>query len=79
MLKRIGWVVLLAAIAGTASASEVCKYFLWFAYDCHQVHTGPAITPELDPASAMGALGLALGALAVIRGRRHVKKKDAQV
>lgn len=76
MLKKIGLTVLLATLAGAASANDSsCKpeQFWWFTIDiCTPVdhHTSPASAPEIDPASAMSALTLVLGGLAVIRSRR---------
>lgn len=36
----------------------------------HHLSGGPAAAPEIDPASAIGALTLLAGGLAVVRGRR---------
>jgi hypothetical protein len=71
---------LLATLSGVASASvgaDSCKteWFLWFSW---QVCTptggnpgsGATAAPEIDPASAMAGLTLALGGLTVLRGRR---------
>jgi hypothetical protein len=82
VLKKIGLTVLLAALSGVASAGESCKieYFLWFPIEIC-THTGghgssPAVAPEIDPASAMAGLTLALGGLAVVRGRRFKNRKS---
>lgn len=75
MLKKIGLTVLLAALAGAASAKDSCtpEQFWLFTFDvCTPVdhHTSTATAPEIDPASAMSALTMVLGGLAVIRSRR---------
>jgi hypothetical protein len=87
MLKKLGLVLVLAALSGVASAGgsgpagESCKieYFLWFPIEvCTPTGgrgSGPAAAPEIDPASAMTGLALALGGLAVLRGRRSQKSE----
>ena len=82
MLKKIGFIVLLAALSGTASAGETCKYLLGiFPYDCTSsggggggggrgARGGPTAAPEIDLASTAAGVTLALGGLAVLRGRR---------
>ena len=84
MYKKMGWVILLAAISGLASAKGSCKseWFLGFlpidictpgdrhhAGD-HDHDSSPKTAPEIDPASAIVAVSLALGGLAVLRDRR---------
>jgi hypothetical protein len=78
VLKKIGLTVLLAALSGVASAGESCKveYFLWFPIEVCTPTGGDhgakstAVAPEIDSASAMSGLALALGGLAVLRARR---------
>lgn len=54
MLKSVGSLLLSAAFIGIAQA----------------VTLDPVGAPEIDPASAISAVTLLLGGLAVIRGRR---------
>lgn len=77
MLKKIGWGLLLIALSGAASAKDSCKseHFWWFtSEDCKPVehhHQGKAVAaPEFDRASAMSALTMIVGGLAVLRSRR---------
>lgn len=83
VLKKFGIVVLLTALAGVASANDSCKkeQFLWFWFeDCtpvwHNHGSSPTSAPEIDPGSAMAALTMLMGGLAVLRGRRS-KNPDA--
>jgi hypothetical protein len=43
--------------------------------DHHWCYDGKCKTPEIDPASAIGALTVLAGGLAVLRGRRTKNKK----
>jgi hypothetical protein len=79
MLKKIGFIVLLTALSGAASAGETCKYLLGiFPYDCTSsgdgggrgVRGGPTAAPEIDLGSTAAGLTLALGGLVVLRTRR---------
>jgi len=78
MMKKIGLMVLLAAMSGVASAGgtgEVCttKYLFFglISYrSCTHGGGGTVSAPEIDPASAMAGLTLLMGGLAVLRGRR---------
>jgi hypothetical protein len=75
MLKKIGFIVLLTALSGAASAGETCKYFLGiFPYDCKSNGGGggggPTVAPEIDLGSTAAGLTLALGGLVVLRARR---------
>ncbi len=77
VLKKIGITVLLAALSGVASANDSCKIdqFLWFSFEVctpvgHDHGSSPASAPEIDPGSAMAALTMLMGGLAVLRGRR---------
>lgn len=75
MGKKIGLTVLLAALSGVASAApSSCKPIVIFGWTIGQTCTSPGkppvAAPEVDPASALTGLTLALGGLAVLRGRR---------
>lgn len=78
MIKKIAAVMALAAIANVASARETCeikKLFGIIPIEVCSVGGGsgggaPAVAPEIDAASAVAGLTLALGGLAVLRGRR---------
>jgi hypothetical protein len=76
VLKKIGIAVLLAALSGVASANDSCKteQFLWFSFEVckpvEHIHSSPATAPEIDPGSAMAALTMMMGGLAVLRSRR---------
>jgi hypothetical protein len=76
LLKKIGIVVLLAALSGVASAKDTCKLeqFWLFSWEvCTPVvehGSPPASAPEIDPGSAMAALTMLTGGLAIVRGRR---------
>jgi hypothetical protein len=81
MTKKVGLIVLLTALSGAASAAESCKvdHFLWFSFEVCSFHGGGSSTlaaPELDPGSALASLALAMGGLAVLRGRRLKKPQD---
>ncbi len=90
MVRKIGLAVLLAALSGVASAKDSCRieYFLWFPIEvCNHDHDGGHDhgggggsvnqAPELDSASALSGLTLALGGIAVLRGRRSSKVATA--
>jgi hypothetical protein len=72
MRKMLGLAVLGVAFAGAASAGQ---------WDRHDGYTNKiswradtvAVTsaPEIDPASALSALTLLVGGIAVMRGRRN--------
>jgi hypothetical protein len=76
MGKKIGLAVLLAALSGVASAGESCRsiQILWITIPICTPTGGkgsdPVAAPEIDPASMLTGLTLALGGLAVLRGRR---------
>jgi hypothetical protein len=81
VVKKIGLVVALLAIAGVASAdagSSNCFHFLGFDLFCKPApqHPGPVSAPEIDPASAMAGLTMLAGGLAVLRGRRKKISKE---
>jgi len=56
-----------------ADSGSSCLQILWFTW-CPPGHHGPTPAPEIDPASAMSALALLAGGLAVLRGRSLKKK-----
>ena len=74
MVKKIGLVVALLAIAGVASAdagSSNCLHIAFLELFCRPgTGSGPVSAPEIDPASAMAGLTMLAGGLAVLRGRR---------
>jgi LPXTG-motif cell wall-anchored protein len=74
MVKKIGLVVALLAIAGVASAdagSSDCLHIAFLELFCKAgPGHGPVSAPEIDPASAMAGLTMLAGGLAVLRGRR---------
>ena len=57
-----------------ADSSLHCLPALQWLFPCHPGHPGPTAAPEIDPASAMSALALLAGGLAVLRGRMLKKK-----
>jgi hypothetical protein len=70
----MGLAVLLAALSGTALAdNDPCKSAHANNPYCNGGGSSPTRAPEIDPASAMAGLALALGGLAVLRGRRYSK------
>jgi hypothetical protein len=78
MFKKLALAILLTSAAGIASATAVgvtctTHYFLGFIpYEVctTTVPPKPVKAPEIDAASAVAGLTLAIGALAVLRGRR---------
>jgi hypothetical protein len=79
MVRKFGLAVLLATVAGVASATApgvTCKteYFLGFIpYEvCTKdpSHKHVVAAPEINAASAVAGLTLMIGGLAVLRGRR---------
>jgi hypothetical protein len=70
VVRQLGFALLLTTLAGVASAKHKCNEYVWSNQDsdwCHQHMKAP----EIDPASAMAALTLMAGGLAVLRGRRR--------
>jgi hypothetical protein len=72
--------MLLMGLAGIASAGESCKVEYLFGWIPMEVcspalggRTPPQAAPEIDGGSAIAALTLALGGLAVLRSRRFKK------
>jgi hypothetical protein len=57
-----------------ADTSSCLPILQWLGL-CTPGHHGPTPAPEIDPASAMSALALLAGGLAVLRGRSGLKKK----
>ena len=85
MVRKIALGILLASIAGAASAIPspgsgggfVCtkeSFWLWTWENCEKSKKTVA-APEIDPASAMGGLTLMVGGLLVLRGRRSKVSK----
>jgi hypothetical protein len=79
MARKIGLAILLASVAGIASATPpgvscTTEYFWGLipyevcTYSPPRKHVVAA--PEIDAASAVGGLALLIGSLAVLRGRR---------
>jgi hypothetical protein len=79
MVRKFGLAILLATVAGVASATPpgvtcTTQYFLGIfpyevcTYDPSHKHVVAA--PEMDAASAVAGLTLMVGGLAVLRGRR---------
>ena len=56
-----------------ADSSSCLPILAWLGL-CTPGHHGPVPAPEIDPASAMSALALLAGGLAVLRGRGLKKK-----
>jgi hypothetical protein len=57
-----------------ADSGSSCFWVLQLLGLCNPIHTGPTPAPEIDPASAISALALLAGGLAVLRGRSLKKK-----
>lgn len=78
MLGLVGSTIAALGISGTAFALPWIHHKSsapWLHHDVSRNYDPPAPTsaPEMDPASALGALTFLAGGLAMIRGRR---KKD---
>lgn len=71
MIKQFGLAIVLVTLAGAASAHECKKDTLWASESCRHYLRAP----EIDPTSAMAALTLMAGGLAVLRGRRTKNTK----
>jgi hypothetical protein len=80
MVKKVGLAILLATVAGVASATPpglscTTEYF-WgiFPYEVctsDPSHKHVVTAPEIDAASAVAGLTFMVGGLAVLRGRRR--------
>lgn len=79
MVRKFGMAILLATVAGFASATPpgvtcTTEYFLGiFPYEVctyDPMHKHVVAAPEMDAASAIAGLTLMIGGLAVLRGRR---------
>lgn len=71
MRKLLGLAILCGTLVGTASADGRFDH-LDKGYNNHDQWdaTAVAAAPEIDPASALSALTLLVGGVAVMRGRR---------
>ena len=88
MTKKLGLAVLLLSLSGAASAggtSTSCQPIWFFGVNLNfwcsaptppTQGSGPTAAPEIDPASALSGLTLALGGLAVLRARRFKLPKQ---
>jgi hypothetical protein len=83
MVRKLALAIVLTTAAGIASASVnthgvTCTTHYFLGFIPYEVCTnnpppappGPVKAPEIDAASAVAALTLTIGALAVLRGRR---------
>jgi hypothetical protein len=75
MFRKISLALVLASMAGVASASNTgsgdkCFQIAWFTF-CSPGTPAAVKAPEIDPASAMVGLTMLAGGLAVLRGRRR--------
>jgi hypothetical protein len=87
MVKQLALVILLATVAGVASADSdgrTCQTEYFLGIFPYEVCTGPeqnehhkhvVAAPEIDAASAVAGLTLMVGGLAVLRGRRSKSAK----
>jgi len=80
MRKQIALSLVLMSVAGVASAgpsadtNPLCEIFHIF---CPApVKSEPLKAPEMDPSSAIAAMTLLVGGLAVLRGRRFKKSAN---
>jgi hypothetical protein len=78
MRKQLFLAILLMSVAGAASASPgtnpLCE---WLPFLCPAPSKpGPLKAPEVDPSSAIAAMSLLAGGLAVLRGRRIKATKE---
>jgi len=88
VIKKLGLAVLLLSLSGAASAGGTtpsCQPIWFFGIDLNfwcpapsppAQGSGPTAAPEIDPASALSGLTLALGGLAVLRARRFKLPKQ---
>ena len=78
MVRKLALAIVLTTAAGIASATPpnvTCTTHYFLGFIPYEVCTknppaGPVKAPEIDAASAAAGLTLAIGALAVLRGRR---------
>jgi hypothetical protein len=83
MVRKIALGILLASVAGAASAipspgGYVCtkeSFWFWTWENCEKRPGKTVAAPEIDPASAVGGLTLMVGGLLVLRGRRSKNAK----
>ena len=74
MSKIIAVLVWSLATAAFAQAGSDHDHDLDWGWGNRDHDHGPLAAPEIDPASAVGALTLLAGGLAVVRGRRGKNK-----
>ena len=67
-------VLSVGCVSSVYADSSSCLLILQLLGLCTPGHHGPTAAPEIDPASAMSALALLAGGLAVLRGRSLKKK-----
>jgi hypothetical protein len=72
--KLFAILVLSVGCVSSVYADSSCLLILQLLGLCTPGHHGPTPAPEIDPASAMSALALLAGGLAVLRGRSLKKK-----
>jgi hypothetical protein len=78
MVRKLALAIVLTTAAGIASATPpnvTCTTHYFLGFIPYEVCTNnpppnPVKAPEIDAASAVAALTLTIGALAVLRGRR---------
>ncbi len=70
--KQVALAIALMSVAGAASAAPGTNPLcVWLPFLCAApVKPSPLTAPEIDPSSAIAAMSLLVGGLAVLRGRR---------
>jgi hypothetical protein len=74
MKKLLGVTMLLFGLSGAVMAQDLSWLCTWFGIGCPVTHPHPVAAPEIDAASAAGALALLSGGVLVIRSRRKKAK-----
>jgi hypothetical protein len=73
-MKKLALAALLLAMTGSSAfaggGEKKCNQFLFWSFCPEPTHKHTVAAPEIDPASALAALSLMAGGLAVLRGRR---------
>ena len=75
MITKVAFAAVMLLTAGAASAGEVCKKILFWTVCEPTFPRGPVAAPEFDLSTAVTALTLILGGLAVLRSRRRRSPK----